>query len=63
MLLTVMTREEKTERSLDVIEGVVQGRTDGKHFCLDQCTDGFRVRVIIENSREWTAERWFCYEW
>lgn len=62
VLLTATGRKKKVMRSLDVMEGVVR-EAEGRWFYVDQCTDSFYLRAICENGREWTAERWFCYEW
>lgn len=63
MLLATVGRKTKAIRSLDVIEGVIRKTSGNKGFYIDQCTDGFWVRTVISNGREWTAERMFCYEW
>lgn len=63
ILLVATGREKKTMRSLDVIEGVIRGLSGNNGFYVDQCTDSFRLRTVIRNERELTAERSFCYEW
>ncbi len=63
MLLVTMGRGTKTMRSLDVIEGVIRRIPGCGGFYVDQCTDWFRVRIVISNGREWAADRTFCYEW
>ena len=63
MLLMTVGREKKTMRSLDVIEGVIRRLPGCGGFYTDQCTDGFQIRTLISNGREWAAERTFCYEW
>lgn len=63
MLLAPLGREKKTMRSLDVIEGVIQRLPGCGGFYIDQCTDGFRIRTILFNGKEWMSERTFCYEW
>lgn len=63
ILLTAVGRETKAMRSLDVIEGVIRRIPGCGGFYIDQCTDEFRVRAVIFNGEEWTAERTFCYEW
>ena len=63
MLLAAVGRGTKAMRSLDVIEGVIRQVPGCSGFYVDQCTDWFRVRTVIFNGREWTAERTFCYEW
>jgi hypothetical protein len=63
ILLAAVGRETKTMRSLDVIEGVIKRISGCGGFYIDQCTDGFQVRAVIFNGKEWTAERTFCYEW
>lgn len=63
VLLTLCGRETKMMRSLDVIEGVIRRTADNQGFYIDQCTDGFQVRAVIQNGRELSGERWFCYEW
>lgn len=63
MLLAAVGRGTKAMRSLDVIEGVIRKASDNRGFYIDQCTDGFWVRTVIFNGREWTAERMFYYEW
>lgn len=63
ILLATVSRQEKTMRSLDVIEGVIRRSPGCSGFYMDQCVDGFRIWTIIENGRELTAERSFLYEW
>ncbi len=63
VLLTMTGRERKMGRSLDVIEGVVRGTAGNHRFYIDQCVDRFRLRAVIDNGQEWSAERMFCYEW
>lgn len=63
ILLTATGREKKTMRSLDAMEGVIRRLSGNSGFYVDQCTDGFRLRAVIANGRELTAERSFCYEW
>ncbi len=63
ILLVITSREKKALRSLDIIEGVVRKTPGNQGFYIDQCVDGFQTRMVITNGREWTCERWLCYEW
>lgn len=63
ILLTTVSREKKQLRGLDVIEGTVRGVPGCGGLYLDQCTDGFWVRAVLECGRELSAERLFCYAW
>lgn len=63
ILLSTAGREKKTMRGLDVIEGVIRGSLGNSSFYVDQCVDSFRVRMLIDNGKELTAERNFAYEW
>lgn len=63
ILLTLTGREKKIMRSLDAIEGTLRGEKGGSWFYVDQCVDGFQVKLSCRNGQELSAERTFCYEW
>lgn len=63
ILLAVTGREKKALKSLDIMEGVIQNMPGNKGFYIDQCVDSFQTRAVMFNGKEWTADRWFCYEW
>ena len=77
LLLTMMGRSEKCLRGLDIIEGNLRTTQLGRSFYVDQCADGFGVKVdfqyhsifssltgrAAEEGYILTAERKISYEW